>query len=50
MAADITAIVGKISHDLSLKRLELIKPSLKPEFRFCIEQIMNLHSYCLGTI
>ena len=33
MAADIIAVAGKISHDLSLKRRELIKSSLKPEFR-----------------
>ena len=33
MVADITAIVGKVSHDLSLKRRELMKSSLKPEFR-----------------
>ena len=36
MVADITAIVGKVSYDLSLKRGELIKSSLKslkPEFR-----------------
>ena len=33
MVADITAIVGKVSYDLSLKRREIIKPSLKPEFR-----------------
>ena len=33
MVADITPIVGKVSHDLSLKRRELIKSSLKPEFR-----------------
>ena len=33
MVADITAIVGKVSYDLSLKRRELIKSSLKPEFR-----------------
>ena len=31
MAANITAILGKLSYDLSLKRLELIKSSLKPE-------------------
>ena len=30
MAADITATVGKILHDLLLKRRELIKFSLKP--------------------
>ena len=36
MAANITAILGKLSYDLSLKRLELIKSSLKPEFgSFC---------------
>ena len=33
MFADITAIVGELSYDLSLKRCELIKSSLKPEFR-----------------
>ena len=33
MVADITAIVGKVSYDLSLKRRELIKSYLKPEFR-----------------
>ena len=33
MAADITATVGKVSYDLSLKRRELIKSYLKPEFR-----------------
>ena len=33
MVADITAVVGKISYDLSLKRRELIKSSLKSEFR-----------------
>ena len=33
MDGDIVAIVGKISYNLSLKRLELIKSSLKPEFR-----------------
>ena len=33
MVEDITAIVGKVSYDLSLKRRELIKSSLKPEFR-----------------
>ena len=33
MVADITAIVGKVSYDLSLKRRELIKSSLKPQFR-----------------
>ena len=36
VVADITAIVGKVSYDLSLKRRELIKSSLKPELRsFC---------------
>ena len=30
MVADITAIVGKVSHDLSLKTPELTKSSLKP--------------------
>ena len=34
MVAHITEIVGKVSYDLSLKRRELIKSSLKPEFRF----------------
>ena len=33
MVADITAIVGKVLYDLSFKRRELIKSSLKPEFR-----------------
>ena len=33
MVADIIAIVGKKSYDLSLKRRELIKPFLKPEFK-----------------
>ena len=33
MVADITAIVGKVVYDLSLKRCELIKSSLKPQFR-----------------
>ena len=33
MVADITAIVGKVSYDLSLKRREIMKSSLKPEFR-----------------
>ena len=34
--ADITPILGKVSYDLSLKRRELIKSFLKPEFRsFC---------------
>ena len=33
MVADITAIVGRVSYDFSLKRRELIKSSLKPEFR-----------------
>ena len=33
MVADITAIVGKVAYDLSLKRGELIKSSLKPQFR-----------------
>ena len=33
MVTDITAIAGKISYDLSLKRHELIKSFLKPEFR-----------------
>ena len=32
MVADITAILEKVSHDLSLKRCELINSSLKPEF------------------
>ena len=35
MVADITTIVRKVSYDLSLKRPELIKSSLKPEFRSC---------------
>ena len=33
MDADITAVVGKVSYDLLLKRRELIKLSLKPELR-----------------
>ena len=33
MVADITQIVGKVSHDLSLKRCELMKSPFKPEFR-----------------
>ena len=33
IVANITAILEKVSHDLSLKRRELIKSSLKPEFR-----------------
>ena len=33
MIADITGVVEKVSYDLSLKRRELIKSSLKPEFR-----------------
>ena len=33
MVADITATVGKVSYDLSLKRRELIKSSLIPELR-----------------
>ena len=33
MAADITTILRNVSFDLSLKRRELIKSSLKPEFR-----------------
>ena len=41
MVPDITAIVGKVSYDLSLKRRELIKSSLK---------IINLQNYYLGTI
>ena len=32
MVADITAIIGKASYYLSLKRRKLIKSSLKPEF------------------
>ena len=36
MAADIIAAVRKISYNLSLKRRELIKSSLKPELKsFC---------------
>ena len=36
MAANVTWIVGKLSYDLSFKRLELINSSLKPEFgSFC---------------
>ena len=35
MAADINnAIAGKVSYDLSLKRREIVKHSLKPEFSF----------------
>ena len=33
MITDITAVVGKVSYDLSLKRRELIKSSLKLELR-----------------
>ena len=33
MIADITTVVEKVSYDLSLKRRELIKSSLKPELR-----------------
>ena len=33
MAADVTTTVGKVSYDLSLKRRELTKSTLKPEFR-----------------
>ena len=33
IVADITAIVGKISYDLSLKTRELMKSSLKVQFR-----------------
>ena len=33
MVADIIAIVGKISYDPLLKRRELIKSSVKPEYR-----------------
>ena len=33
MVADITAVVGKVLYDLSFKRRELIKSSLKLEFR-----------------
>ena len=33
MVADITAIVGKVLYNLSLKRRELVKSSLKPEVR-----------------
>ena len=33
MVADIIAIIGKISYDLLLKRRELIKSSVKPEYR-----------------
>ena len=33
MVADIIVIIGKISHDLLLKRRELIKSSVKPEYR-----------------
>ena len=34
MVVDVTAIAGKVSHDLLLKRRDLIKSSLKPEFRY----------------
>ena len=34
MVVDVTEIPGKVSHDLLLKRPELIKSSLKPEFRY----------------
>ena len=33
MIADITTVVEKVSYDLSLKRREFIKSSLKPELR-----------------
>ena len=33
MVADIIAIVGKISHDPLLKRHEVIKSFVKPEYR-----------------
>ena len=33
MVADIIAIAAKISYDALLKRRELIKPSVKPEYR-----------------
>ena len=33
MVADITAIVGKVPNNISLKWRELIKSSFKPEFR-----------------
>ena len=50
MAADITEIVRKISYDLSLKSRELIKPFLKQDFRFFVQQIMNLQCYYSGKI
>ena len=50
MVADITAIVVKVSHDFSLKRRELIKSSLKPEFRYLCSAYNDLQNYCLGTI
>ena len=33
MAADITAIAGKVQYDLSFKKHELLKSSLKPQLR-----------------
>ena len=50
MSADITEIVRKISYDLSLKSREPIKPFLKPDFRFFVQQIMNLQCYYSGKI
>ena len=50
MVADITAIVGKVSYDLSLKRRELIKSSLKPEFRSKRSANKEPTELCLGTI
>ena len=50
VVADITAIVGKVPNNISLKWRELIKSSFKPEFRFCVQRIMNVQNYCLGTI
>ena len=50
MAADIITTVRKISYNLSLKRHELKKSSLKPELKSFFQEIMNLQSYCLGMI
>ena len=50
MVADITAIVVKVLHDFSLKIRELIKSSLKPEFRYLCSANNDLQNYCLGTI
>ena len=43
MVAVITATVGKVSYDLSFL---LYNHSLG----HCVQQIMNLQNYCLGTI